>query len=153
MDRIGRAGPFALWTLQWSLAVAILLVGLVEVGLSGAIPTRGLLLAAAAAALVVPSACQFLPGLSPLAASGLGFTLATGATSPADTLLAVGCVIVAIARGFIAPVEPADLRAEQVDPFARSGDAEARRREAGPPSRRATRPGRVHTCTQNLAHL
>ncbi|HQR30920.1 MAG TPA: hypothetical protein PLL32_10965, partial [Anaeromyxobacteraceae bacterium] len=145
MDRIGRAGPFALWTLQWSLAVAILLVGLVEVGLSGAIPTRGLLLAAAAAALVVPSACQFLPGLSPLAASGLGFTLATGATSPADTLLAVGCVIVAIARGFIAPIEPADLRAEQVDPWARAVDRCGGRREGAMSSRRARRPERVPT--------
>jgi hypothetical protein len=107
----------------------------------------------AAVALVVPSASRFFPTLSPLVAAALGFTLATGATSPADLVLAAACAAVAFARGFLAPVEPADLRAEQVDPFARPDEKGAARNAPEPPPHRLGRPGRVHAYLERYAHL
>ena len=153
MNSIRRAGPVALWTLQWSLAIAIFVLGMLDVGLSPQNPTRGLVQAVAAVALVVPSASRFFPTLSPVVAAALGFVLATGATRPADLVLAAGCVAVAYARGFLAPVEPADLRAEQVDPLARLDEKGAARRAPEPPPHRGGRPGRVHDYLQRFAHL
>jgi uncharacterized membrane protein YjjB (DUF3815 family) len=153
MNAIRRAGPVALWTLQWSLAIAIFVLGMLDVGLSPENQTRGLVQAVAAVALVVPSASRFFPTLSPLVAAALGFALATRASTPADLVLAAGCVFVAFARGFLAPVEPADLRAERVSPFARSEEKGAARLVPEPPPYRPGRPGRVHAYLQRFAHL
>jgi hypothetical protein len=153
MNRIRRAGPVALWTLQWTLAIAIFVIGMLDVGLSPEHHTRGLVQAVAAVVLVVPSASRFFPTLSPLVAAALGFALAKGATTPADLVLAAACVAVAFARGFLAPVEPADLRAEQVDPFARPDEKGSARHAPEPRPRRVGRPGRVHAYLQRFAHL
>jgi hypothetical protein len=153
MNRIRRAGPVALWTIQWSLAIAIFVLGMLDVGLSPESQTRGLVQAVAAVALVVPSASRFFPTLSPLVAAALGFALATRASTPPGLALAAACVGVAFARGFLAPVEPADLRAEQVDPFARPDEKGAARHAPEPPPHREGRPGRVHAYLQRFAHL
>lgn len=153
MSSIRRAGPTTLWTIQWLIAIAVFVVGMVDVGLSTGNPGRGLVLAVAAVALVVPSASRFFPALSPFVAAVLGFTLATGATSAFEIALAAGCVAVAFARGFLAPVEPADLRAEQASPLAPSEEAGADRHAPEPSPRRAGRPGRVHPYPQRFAHL
>jgi hypothetical protein len=153
MNRIRRAGPVALWTLQWSLAIAIFMLGMLDVGLSPENQTRGLVQAVAAVVLVVPSASRLFPTLSPLVATALGFALATRASTPAELVLAAACVAVAFARGFLAPVEPADLRAEQLDPFARPDEKGAVRRAPEPPPHRGGRPGRVHAYLQRFAHL
>ncbi|MEI6226982.1 MAG: hypothetical protein WCS72_19765 [Deltaproteobacteria bacterium] len=153
MNRIRRAGPITLWTVQWSLAIAIFVLGMLDVGLSPENQTRGLVQAMAAVALVVPSASRFFPTLSPLVAAALGFALATRASTPVDLVLAAGCMALAYARGFLAPVEPADLRAEQVDPFARPDGKGAARHVPEPPPYRPGPPGRVHAYLLRFAHL
>jgi hypothetical protein len=104
-------------------------------------------------ALVVPSASRFFPTLSPVVAAALGFTLATRASTPAGLALAAACVGLALVRGFLAPVEHADLRAEQVDPFGRSEEKGAARHAPEPPPGREGHPGRVHAYLQRFAHL
>ncbi len=107
---IRRTGPVALWVLHLSVAIAVLATALVDIGLSGDAPTRGLLLAA-------------------------------------------GCVVVALARVVLAPVEPADLRAERVDLLARPGREGAARLAPECPPHRVRRTGRLHDYQQGFAHL
>jgi len=155
-----RALPATLWILQWTLAAAFFLLGLLEAGLPleelqqrlhlvpGALASQlvlaGLLQALVAVALVLPSATGFLPALSPLAAAGLALALgAQGAglvsqEAPvglgwplADLALASACLVVAVGRSAILPVAPLDLGPERRDPRSRTPGPLERARQLG----------------------
>jgi len=162
MTTARRAVPAALWTLQWTLAVAFFLLGLLKVGLplddlqqrlhllAGAGPGQlapvGWLEVAGGLLLVLPAATRFWPRLTPAAAAYLAVTVLLGVAgdvagaSPGsglglllpDLALGLACAAVAAGRGFVDPVAPLDLRPEPRPAPRPSGPAR--------PGRHAPRP-------------
>jgi uncharacterized membrane protein YphA (DoxX/SURF4 family) len=142
MNAARRAAPTVLWTMQWLLAVAFFLLGLLKVGtplddlqqrlhlLAGvrgeALGLVGWLEVGGGLLLVIPSLTSFWPRLTPVAAAYLGVTTLLGAATGAqgaspgaglglpgpDLLLGLACVAVAVGRAFLWPIAPIALDPE-----------------------------------------